>query len=100
MPLTGMPMLSTSVPSSAGGMTLRMAFSIPANALAVSSARVHQDLPRINCGEKVSAEHRHQQERGQNDAEESDYERTAMTEDELQQTVILLADARDRKSVV
>src|SRR4029077_14063184 len=42
-------------------------------------AHVHQDLPRINRGEKIAAERGHQQERGQNHAEKSAYERAAVT---------------------
>ena len=74
-----MPMLSTMVPSSSGGMRRRIAFWIVrelAGALldagADLGAHVHQDLPGIDGGEEVAAEKGHQQEGCRHEADEAD----------------------------
>ena len=41
---------------------------------------MHQDLPRIDRGEEVPAQHRHEQERCQHDGHKACHEAAALTE--------------------
>ena len=79
MPLTGMPILSTIVASSSGGMIWRIAFSISANCWALSSTRVptrrahmHQDLAGVDRRKEIAAEIGRQRERSGDEAEKAD----------------------------
>ena len=81
MPLIGMPTLSTSAPSSSGGMICANDFLNLGELLgalfdagADAQPHVHQDLAGVDGREEVAAEIGRQQERGADEGEKADDE--------------------------
>ena len=100
MPLTGMPILSTSVASSFGGMRERIPGLDASNCLALSSTRVptgqahmQEDLAAVDRGEKIAPQVGRQQKVAPTMAQKSDCEDRAPAHRQVEDGAIAFADA-------